>query len=491
MVLLRDLITSLQQPIIKGVIDHITILNIVDHSKQVNTGSLFVALSGHMVDGHDYIDHAVTNGATAVIGEKDIDGLDVPYIKVEDARKALVTIAKTYYQCPFDHKTIIGVTGTNGKTTTSHMISHLLQAGGSSVSLISTTLCKINDVTFSQPQTTPGVLDLYRYAYESHDDVMVIEVSSHGLDQQRVAGITFDLAVFTNLSHEHLDYHRDMGAYFKTKVKLFEQLHENGKAIINIDDSWGKRMVNELSTKHHDIITVGQSDNADMSFNVLNYQHHHDVMCHVKGESFHLPSPVLGVYNLYNLVLSIAVYHELGKNKNDLAEHLKSYPGVPGRFEQFQMKNGVHVVVDYAHTPKAIQEVLSTAREMTDHQLVHIIGFKASRDKHKRDDMINESLNYSDDVYLTIGDLDHVSQEDMVHELNLLKDKWDSNHISVEDSRLNIIDKTIRRAKPGDWIVITGQGHKTYENDNEWGTTTDQETVQYVDKLLEVKLANE
>ncbi len=251
---------------IKKINDTLRYLKIEDlsiNSKQVRPNTLFIAISGVNADGHDYIEEAIRNGATAIVGEKDINELaiqsledekyaegmvenrelSIPYIQVENSRKALANIACQFYGNPTKNKTVIGITGTNGKTTTSFMLKKILEDVGYTCTLFGSIQNEVNGQIIPSINTTPDALELQKNLAESNDDFIIIEVSSHGISQNRIEGIEFDYCLFTNLDHEHLDYHRDMEDYFRVKSILFQQLKPSGKAIINTLDSWGKRLV--------------------------------------------------------------------------------------------------------------------------------------------------------------------------------------------------------------------------------------------------------
>ncbi|MDQ0160160.1 UDP-N-acetylmuramoyl-L-alanyl-D-glutamate--2,6-diaminopimelate ligase [Alkalibacillus salilacus] len=488
---LHDLIKEIKQPELIEAMDNPIIEGLVDHSRKVKKGDLFIAVQGYEADGHQFIQDAIDRGAVAVIGEKNLTGFDVPYIKVDNSRHILGELAKVFYDYPFEDKLVIGVTGTNGKTTTSHMLHHLLVESSFQVGLIGTVKCVINGQTFTQKQTTPSVLDLYQHVYDSQDDIMVIEVSSHALDQNRLAGVTFDYAIFTNLSYEHLDYHSDMWAYFEAKRQLFLQLKPYGQALINIDDDWGKQLYEWLESHQYHVKRIGQTSDADVRLMDMGCNEGCNMTLKIQGDSFSIHSPQLGLYNLYNLALAFSVAYDLVEHPQLLVKKVKTFSGVPGRFDLLEMNNGVQVVVDYAHTPDAIKEVLKTVDIITSEKITHILSFKANRDEGKRDAMVKHSSEHSDHIILTQGDLDGFDSLEMEKELKDLRQQWYSNDIDVNVDRINAIYECIEQAKAGDCVVITGQGHKVYEDDNKWGTTTDRETVQYVNQLLATELSKE
>ncbi|NIK11051.1 UDP-N-acetylmuramoyl-L-alanyl-D-glutamate--2,6-diaminopimelate ligase [Alkalibacillus almallahensis] len=488
---LHDLIKEIKQPELIDAMDDPRIGGLVDHSQKVKSGDLFIAVQGYEADGHQYIQDAIDRGAVAVIGEKDLTGYDVPYIKVDNSRHILGELAKVFYDYPFEDKLVIGVTGTNGKTTTSHMLHHLLVESNYQTGLIGTVKCVINGQTFTQKQTTPSVLDLYQHVYDSQDDVMVIEVSSHALDQNRLAGVTFDYGIFTNLSYEHLDYHADMWAYFKAKRQLFSQLKPYGQALVNVDNDWGKQLYEWLESHQYHVKRIGQSFDADVRLMDMDCNEGCNMTLKIDEDSFSIHSPQLGLYNLYNLALAFSVANDLVEKPQLLVDKVKTFSGVPGRFDLFEMSNGVKVVVDYAHTSDAIQQLLATVYTIKSGRLFHIFGFKGNRDKSKRGDMVRQSLKYSDQTTLTIGELNGETVEGMFDEMSHLVSVWNDQRLTVEKPRHRLIEQIIKSAKPEDWVVISGQGHELYDYENEWGTKTDGETVNYVDRLLATEVSKE
>ncbi|HZG72704.1 MAG TPA: Mur ligase family protein, partial [Chondromyces sp.] len=243
---------------------HVDIHGITANSSEVRKNDVFVAIPGCQRDGHDFIHDAIKAGAAVVVGEKDIGELGVPYIKVPNSRLALGKMAGKFYEKPSNKHKIIGVTGTNGKTTTSFMLKQILEDAGLSCSLIGTVLNEINGQVMPSTHTTPDALKLHKLIFDSKDDVIIIEVSSHGLSQHRVEGVQFDCCLFTNLDHEHLDYHRDMEDYFSVKASLFDKLNQDGKAVVNGYNSWGEKLIKLLKHKQNSMFILGDSDGYDL-----------------------------------------------------------------------------------------------------------------------------------------------------------------------------------------------------------------------------------
>ncbi|MFS0864438.1 Mur ligase family protein [Fredinandcohnia sp. 179-A 10B2 NHS] len=257
---LKDLITNIDllNEISSELLDY-EIKGITDNSSEISKGDLFVAISGYQKDGHDFINDAIKAGALAIIGERDTDSLTVPYFKVTNSRKSLGMLAKNYYNNPSKRKVMIGITGTNGKTTTSYLIRHVLEEQGITCSVIGTNQNIINGNIQPASQTTPSTLELHKLLQQSNDPIVILEVSSHGLAQHRIEGIEFDYCLFTNLGHDHLDYHSSIEEYFNTKQKLFDKLKPDGVAVINADDHYGNRILTSFTNrKNQKVISIGR-----------------------------------------------------------------------------------------------------------------------------------------------------------------------------------------------------------------------------------------
>ncbi|WP_050980513.1 Mur ligase family protein [Alkalibacillus haloalkaliphilus] len=340
MVEAKKLLNELEYKHISQTVDHINVVNIVDDSRKVKEGSLFVAVKGYAIDGHEFIEEAIHKRAIAVVGEEDFDHLSVPYIKVENSRKALGELAKQFYDNPLKGKTVIGVTGTNGKTTTSHLIHYLLEQSNMNTSLIGTANCIINSNVYENAQTTPSVLELYKHFYNSKDDVIVIEVSSHGLAQHRLAGVEFDYAVFTNLTYEHLDYHESMEDYYQVKKKLFNQLKSRGQAVVNVDNEWGARLCRELNANGLNCTGVGKQLSSNVVMKDLVSVGEPSVTVHYKHKSYQLNWQMLGIHNLYNLALAYTTVNLIVKSPVQLKEIVSKFPGVPVDLNSLSYRQG-------------------------------------------------------------------------------------------------------------------------------------------------------
>lgn len=452
---------------------HIDVNGISTNSKMIQQNDLFVAINGHRYDGHDFILDAVKAGAAAIIGEKNIQLPTIPYIKAPNSRKALARLAKAFYRPPLENKIIIGVTGTNGKTTTCFMIRHILENAGISCSLFTSVQNIVNGEKSTSTQTTLDPLNLYKLLSESNDDVLIIEVSSHGIVQFRVEGIEFDYCLFTNLDHEHLDYHQNMDEYFYVKSKLFEQLKPSGKAIINACNQWGQKLIRSLRSGGQIIHAIGDKEYP------LRIQKKETAAVFIKTEdkTLKLRPGILGIHNLYNAALAFWTARILHIDEREIIDSLHSFTGVPGRFELFHHKNEAVIVVDYAHTADAFFHCLNTARHYGAKRIFHVFGFRGNRDESKRQDMVDMSSRLSDDVILTLDDLNGIPFGDMVKQLHILNQY--GKGVVIPDRTL-AIDHAIRHAGKGDWVIITGKGTEKYQHTFSLPTTSDDETVRYI-----------
>ena len=484
-------LANLLEPIkkINHALHYLKVEDISINSKKVMPNTLFVAIAGATVDGHDYIEEAIRNGATAIIGEKDIEELaiqsledekyvegmvenrelSIPYIQVENSRKVLANIACQFYGHPSKKKTVIGITGTNGKTTTSFMLKKILEDAGYKCTIFGSICNEVNGQVKASINTTPDSLELQKNMARSNDDFIIIEVSSHGISQYRIEGIEFDYCLFTNLDHDHLDYHRDMEEYFNVKTLLFQQLKPTGKAIINVLDSWGKKLSEQLIVNGKQIVQLGKdvkltehtSSSAILSFN--------------SNQEEVLQLKILGKHNIFNACMALLTAQQLAIPTKKILQSLSEFSGVPGRFEMVSHPKGAKIVIDYAHTQGAFSHCLQTIREQGAKRIFHIFGFRGNRDQRKRQPMVEISKDLCDVTLLTLDDLNGIPKESMEQTLYDLHDK-------VELDRTLAIKQVLEKVEEGDWVCITGKGHEEYKEQFYYPTSTDIETVNFFTK---------
>ncbi|UOR12049.1 UDP-N-acetylmuramoyl-L-alanyl-D-glutamate--2,6-diaminopimelate ligase [Halobacillus amylolyticus] len=463
----------------KSMIKDISVQGIADSSLDVEKNFIFVAIKGFNTDGHSFIGQAIQKGACAVVGEEDITDSLVPYIRVKSSRRALGIIANKFYGSPSKDKLLIGVTGTNGKTTTSYLLRHVLEANGISCSMIGTIQNVINGEVTQCVNTTPGSLVIHELLSNSNDEVAIMEVSSHALTQHRVEGLKFDYCLFTNLYHDHLDYHTSMEEYFHAKALLFDKLQDDGQAIVNTDSSWGEKLSMMLQDKGKRIYAIGEVESSDLRLLNFNLESS-TITVKENNELIHICSPMSGVHNMYNVAMAYATAKHLKLGEECILNSIYGFTGVDGRFEVSQQDNGSMVVVDYAHTPDAIFHCLRTARLCGAKRVLHIFGFRGDRDSTKRQEMLSITSELSDHYILTVDDLNAVSHKEMVGTLKYLNDTFGNEKGMVVADRTIAIKQALDQSIPGDWIVITGKGHEQYQQNYHLPTESDKDTIMYL-----------
>ncbi|MCH5584700.1 UDP-N-acetylmuramoyl-L-alanyl-D-glutamate--2,6-diaminopimelate ligase [Shimazuella sp. AN120528] len=450
------------------------ITGIETDSRKVKQGNLFIALRGFTVDGHDYIQTAVENGAVAVLVEESVE-TTVPVIRVPDTRRAMGFLANTFYQFPSRQLKLIGITGTNGKTTTSHLIEQILTSVGRETGIIGTIGVKIKDNVIPVKNTTPDVVDLQkslRYMVDEGAEYTVMEVSSHALHLGRTRGSHYHIAVFTNLTQDHLDYHETMEQYREAKGLLFSQLgndytHEKEKsqvAVLNVDDAASSYFATITPAQ---VITYGISKQADVR--AVNIEHR------VDGVSFELHTyqgnvsirlPLFGTFNVYNSLAAASVALVEGISLAKIKQALESLTGVDGRFESVQAGQDYTVLVDYAHTPDSLQNVLTTAKSFAKGKVICVVGCGGDRDRGKRPLMAKIATEISDYAVIT-SDNPRTEEPkaiiaDMVEGIPFSATQF---YTTIED-RKAAIEYAVQLAKTGDVVLIAGKGHETYQEIN-------------------------
>lgn len=461
-------ITKLIQPILVRGSTGCDIEGIAYDSRQVRPNYLFVAVKGEHANGEDYIDDAIRRGAVAIVSEQDAwHKRNVAHIHVENARLALAEIASAYYGHPSQRLELFGITGTNGKTTTSFMIRSILDNSGRHSGLIGTVRYELGPRIIPATRTTPEAPDIqfmFDQMIRAGCESAVMEVSSHALDQKRVWGVAFDVGIFTNLSRDHLDYHKTMDAYFNTKCQLFRSLGQLGKsaaAVINLDDPWGMQIasVNGLNAK---LVTYGEHPSAMVQAT--------NVELSPDGSSFDLVSPwgemkirvnLPGRHNVSNALAAIAATAVRGISLSVIADSLKKMDQVPGRLELFKSRSGVNAYVDYAHTDDALSRVLQTLREFSTGRVIAVFGCGGNRDTSKRPLMGAVAAKYADHVIITN---DNPRREDPMAIIRDIEAGIpDGTSYEVQPNRELAIATALTSAKPGDTVLIAGKGHENYQ----------------------------
>jgi UDP-N-acetylmuramoyl-L-alanyl-D-glutamate--2,6-diaminopimelate ligase len=453
---------------------HVTITSLTDDSRKVEAGSIFVAVQGERVDGHEFLDRVLAAGAAAVVVERHVAVGTIPSIRVQDSRAALGILGSRFYGDPSAALRMIGVTGTNGKTTTTYVVKAMLEGANRQVGLIGTVAYLVGKESLPASHTTPGALELQKLfarMVETRLDTVVMEVSSHALALDRTAGAEFDVAVFTNLTQDHLDFHIDMERYFQAKLKLFTELGRTGarkarkRAIINADDPWGARICQACAVP---VWTYGLRRPADLRAE--------DVTLSSAGTTFTLCSPagtcaiksrLVGEHNVYNLLAAIGVGLHEGLTLDQVRSAVEAVSNVPGRFELVEAGQDFTVVVDYAHTEDALVRLLTAAQALRTGRIITVFGCGGDRDRTKRPKMGRVAVQYSDVVILTS---DNPRTEDPAAilrevEAGVQEALADRGHVRYRmiDDRRAAIKAAIREARTGDMVLIAGKGHEDYQ----------------------------
>jgi len=434
-------------------------------SRQVKQNHLFIAVRGIITDGHDYIYTAIEAGAQVIVYDREdfVIPENIASVLVQDSRLALPIIASTYFGNPEEGLKLVAITGTNGKTTTNYFVQHLLDQSGSKAGRIGTTGAQMGDVDIDLMHTTPESADLYEILAEfvAHGaKAVTLEVSSHALSQNRVDGLTFDVAVYTNLTQDHLDYHGSLEDYLAAKQLLFKGLPKESVAIVNMDDPYAERFIEVCVAK---IIRYGY--NSDAEYRILDHSINRN------GVELTLDTPygqrvvqvnTVGTFNYYNFLAAYATAIELECDIEKVELSAKSLPQVPGRLEKINNQAPFQVFVDYAHTPGAMETVLGTlAESYPNNRLITVFGCGGDRDKGKRPMMGGIATRLSTRAFITD---DNPRSE---APLNIIQDIIDgcsdrSNYTVIQD-RTDAINAALLEAKPGDIVAVLGKGHEPYQ----------------------------
>jgi len=427
------------------------------NSKEVYPGYIFVAIRGTQVDGHSFVREALERGAVAVLVERDVGIEDPRIIRVEDTKKALGELSSLFYGEPSKALKVIGITGTNGKTTSTHIVESILNTAGIKTGLIGTIYYRLGEKIYEyEGRTTPDPIKWHSTLAEMRKEeakVVVCEVSSHALDQKRVWGTVFHTVAFTNLSQDHLDYHQTMEDYFLAKARLFTE-YEYQHALINADDPWGKRLISmakKVKTygKEGDLKMLDFSTGLEGSRLKVEYE----------GKEYTFYSNLRGGFQAYNLSLGILLGFLWSLSPEVIQEGIKEVH-VPGRFETYN-GNGFMVVVDYAHTPDALEKVLRTAKALAKNRLIAVFGAGGNRDRTKRPLMGKVAEELAELVILTSDNPRF--EEPMAIIEDILAGIKDKSKVIVEEDRRRAIEIAIGLAKEGDVVVVAGKGHEDYQ----------------------------
>ena len=437
-------------------------------SRRVQRNGMFVALRGEKTDGHEFIGQAIEKGASVIVSEREEKNPRVTCLVVENTRIALADLAATFYGHPARKLKLAAVTGTNGKTTTTFLIKHICERAGLRCGLIGTVRYEIGERVLPAIRTTPQSLDLQELLAQiagAGCRAAAMEVSSHALAQDRVRGLEWNVAVFTNLTQDHLDFHGSMESYFDAKAKLFTQLARQEKkrkpiAVVNIDERYGEQLLNKID-KSIAVVTYGMGMRAD--FRASNYRVEFSGTSYqldARGKSYLVRVPLIGRFNVANSVAALAAANALGISLRDAVLSLGKSPQVPGRLEMVSAKRQFQVFVDYAHTPDALRNVLKTLRELEPNRLIVVFGCGGNRDRQKRP-LMGEIADRDADYAIITSDNPRKEEPNAI--IAEIEKGFRSTHYEKRVDRTEAITRAVALAQPRDIVLIAGKGHENYQ----------------------------
>jgi len=457
----KDLLKDIKEYVAKGSLN-CYINGISYDSRKVQPGDVFVAIKGFKADGHDYILQAIANGAVAIVAERDITISDeILFIKVSDTRLALALMSRAFYGYPDEKLRLIGVTGTNGKTSVTYMVKSVLEYAGRRVGLIGTIQNMIGDRAIYAERTTPESLDLYKLLNQMvQEDIqdVVMEVSSHSLVLNRIAGCIFDVGVFTNLTEDHLDFHRTMEDYFAAKLKLF---YSSNAVVTNLDDPYGREIYDIF--KDHKLVTYAVENNAQITAS--------DIKSDARGSVFNMNidgaiKPVKinipGYFSIYNALAAAGACHALAIEADDIAKGLGGLKGVPGRFEVLDTPTDFTVIIDYAHTPDGLENILKSVKKITQGRVIALFGCGGDRDPIKRAIMGEIAGRYADFCIITSDNPRSEEPMAIIRQIEEGIRKTRCPYVIIEN-RKEAIKYGLHMAEKNDVLLLAGKGHETYQ----------------------------
>jgi UDP-N-acetylmuramoyl-L-alanyl-D-glutamate--2,6-diaminopimelate ligase len=452
-------------------------------SRKVKNGDLFVAIKGSIADGHEYIDVAISNGANSVVCEtlpkNIVDG--VTYVEVDNSSKALAIIASNFYENPSENLRLVGVTGTNGKTTVASLLYQLFKKAGYKVGLLSTVKIMVDETKFKATHTTPDSLTINSYLSKMNAvgvEFCFMEVSSHGIHQYRTEGLHFEGGIFTNLSHDHLDYHKTFAEYRDVKKKFFDGLSSKAFALSNIDDKNGLVMLQNTKARKN---TYALKQYADYKSQILENQFGGLLL---KINDSEVWTRLIGDFNAYNVLAIYATAELLGLEKVEILRLISDLENVSGRFQYIVSDERITAIVDYAHTPDALKNVLQTINSIRtkNEELITVVGCGGDRDRTKRPKMGHIATALSTKVIFTSDNPRSEKPEDILEEIESGVEPQNYKKTLTIQDRKQAIKTACQMAQPNDIILIAGKGHETYQEIN--GERFDFDDFKIVQELL-------
>lgn len=443
---------------------HVAISSVTFDSRKVRKDTLFVATRGTATDGHKFIESAIEAGAAAIVCEETPEVMreNITYVKVTDSTLALGFIACNFFDNPSQKLKLVGVTGTNGKTTTVTLLFNLYRALGHNVGLLSTVQNKINNTVIPASHTTPDALslnELLATMVEQGCEYAFMEVSSHAVVQNRIAGVQFTGAVFTNITHDHLDYHKTFDEYIRAKKKFFDQLPDSAFALTNKDDKNGMVMLQNTKAKKY---TYSLLNLADFKCKIIE-NHLNGLLLNINNQEVWVK--LIGTFNAYNVTAVYAVASLLKQDNINILTTLSNLNSVEGRFQYVKSEGGVIGIVDYAHTPDALKNVLETIKDIRtgNENVITLVGCGGDRDAAKRPIMANIACQYSNKVILTSDNPRSEDPEAILDQMQKGVDAVDAKKVLRISDRKEAIKTALTLAKKGDIILIAGKGHEKYQ----------------------------
>ena len=465
---LQALLSKVPTRSVRGSLD-VEITSVCYDSRQAKPGALFVALRGERVDGHDYLAPAIAQGAAGVVIEQVADvPANVAAVEVASTRAALPAIAGAFYHHPAAKLRLCGVTGTNGKTTTTYLLKHICERAMLRCGLIGTVRYEIGEEIVPSTHTTPQSLDLQALLARMRDagcKAAVMEVSSHALAQDRIGGVEFDAAVFTNLTQYHLDFHGSLQNYFDAKARLFtdllpQQTQTRPLAVVNVDDRYGAELCQRMP-KNVRLITFGVGNRAD--FRASNFKTEAvgtSYQLDAQDRSFLVRLPLIGRFNIYNSLAALAASTAMGVQLRAAVLSLATAPAVPGRVQLVPAKRNFQVYVDYAHTDDALSNVIRTLRELNPRRLIVVFGCGGDRDKTKRP-LMGRAAEHGGDFSIITSD--NPRSEDPAAIIRDIQKGFQGNNYEVVVDRREAIERAVALAQPRDIVLVAGKGHENYQ----------------------------
>ncbi len=480
--LLKDILFGVSLTAVSGS-TNVKINNLCFDSRKVGLDDVFIAIKGTLTDGHKYIENSINSGAKCIVCEELPEQLadGITYVEVDNGNKALAIMASNFYDNPSKNLKLIGITGTNGKTTVSSLLYQLFKKAGFKVGLISTIKIMVDNIKYATGHTTPDALTINKYLRlmnEEGVEYCFMEVSSHGIHQKRTEGLVFEGAIFTNLSHDHLDYHKTFAEYRDTKKILFDNLTKKAFALTNIDDKNGLVMVQNTKARKY---TYALRSYADYRAQILENQFDGQLL---KIEDDEVWTKLIGDFNAYNVLAIYATADLLGLGKLETLRLLSELENVEGRFQYFISKEKITAIVDYAHTPDALKNVLDTINTLRtgNENVITVVGCGGDRDKSKRPVMGNIASQLSNKAIFTSDNPRSESPEKIIKEMEAGVEPQNVKKILSIENRKQAIKTACQLASAHDIILVAGKGHESYQETN--GKRVDFDDFKIVKDLL-------